>query len=575
LSGIVAVLNTDGSPIEPDAIERLTRATAYRGPDGQRWWSQGPVGLGVAELHVFDDGGDRGQPASLEGRFHLVADARIDAQAELRRELGLAPGLRLSDAELILHAYRRWGTRAPAHLLGDFAFLLWDGEQHRLLAACDPAGIRHLYWAQVGKSLLISNSFRALVEQGGVSREPDARTFADLVEHGYVLDNDATGLRSVRHLPAATALVAGRSGVCLQEYWQPSEAGRLRMMRHEEVVERFRQLLATAVRERLRHRSVCVQMSGGLDSTGIAALALEQGAQVRAVTVVFAPVVPDAEELRMAELAAQFLGIELQVIRAGSARLLEGLESMPLEAWPLWTQFPALAIQIGGATADASRLGCSGFDGDAVLGMRSVTEHLRTLSDPFRMVDDVGTYLLHEREIPFVRVLRGRAAGRPQPAAAALVRREWRRPLPLEVRSPEAWPLGGIVWRELMQDFDSMWAGLTEFAHPFADLRVVEFGRSLPPVPWRVQKRILREALRGALPAALLRRPKMPMPADPAEQLFQSHGLPIPRRETALPPLDEIVEWETVGRLAAARAPGYAWNIASIHLAQRWLSVVA
>lgn len=574
MSGIVAVLQLDGSPVEPGLIGRLTQGMSYRGPDEQGWWSQGPVALGFAGLHVFDDGGDRGQPTSLDGRYWIVADARIDAQTELRDKLQLPRSQRLTDAELILHAYRRWGNDALTHLLGDFSFVLWDAQEQTLLAASDRTGIRHLYWTQSGNRLLTSNSFRTLVEQGGAAREPDLRALADFLQHGHLLDADATFLKEVRHL-AAAALSASRNGVRPWTYWEPGEMPRLRGMRDEDIVERLRELLTAAVRDRLRRREVVVHMSGGLDSTGLAAIAQEQGATVRALTVTHAPVVDDSEELSMAQAVAQHLGIGLEVIDAAGSELLEGLESVPLAPWPMWGSMPALWQHVIRVTGAASRLAFTGFDGDAALGLPSVSLHLLGLRDPYLMAAGLGTYLLYERRLPIVASLRRRRRPRTPPLPSGPVRTEWERPMPMECRSPGDWPLGGIVWRELMQDYDEMWAAPVEFSHPFADLRVVELGRSLPPIPWRVQKRILREVLRDRLPVAVLRRPKAPMPADPAEVLFQRAGMPALEPRRTHPALNQILDRGALERALGTRPPGYAWLIGSAHLAQRWFSLVA
>src|SRR6185436_13558103 len=98
--------------------------------DDRQIWMKGSVGLGHALLRTTDDV-DPGQPTSLDGQVWITADARIDGRADLVGELnaqGCHPVLHASDAQLILHAYGAWGEQCVDHLLGDFAFAIWDAE---------------------------------------------------------------------------------------------------------------------------------------------------------------------------------------------------------------------------------------------------------------------------------------------------------------------------------------------------------------------------------------------------------------------------------------------------------------
>ena len=97
----------------------------------------GVVGrLAVDDLAVADS------PTQLS----LAGELRLDNRAELIRELGVPVRPAPSDAELVLAAYRRWGTDSPERLLGDFAFALWDGPRERVVCARDPFGVKPLYY---------------------------------------------------------------------------------------------------------------------------------------------------------------------------------------------------------------------------------------------------------------------------------------------------------------------------------------------------------------------------------------------------------------------------------------------
>src|SRR2546428_4469708 len=110
-------------------------------------------------LQTRHEAGAENQPASLEGRFGMVADARIDCRealtAELRRS-GREVGANAPDSELILHAYAAWGTSCVEHLRGDFSFAIWDAAKKELFCARDHFGIKPFYYAQVGDVFIFS-----------------------------------------------------------------------------------------------------------------------------------------------------------------------------------------------------------------------------------------------------------------------------------------------------------------------------------------------------------------------------------------------------------------------------------
>src|SRR5262249_14184321 len=129
LSGIAGICTTDGRPVSPASVQALLAALAQRGPQGSASWLDGNVGLGQLGLGTTPECVGEVQPVlSADGNLCLVADARLDNREELQTAFR-ARGLTLrdeSDGELILHAFATWGEQAPAQLLGDFAFAIWN-----------------------------------------------------------------------------------------------------------------------------------------------------------------------------------------------------------------------------------------------------------------------------------------------------------------------------------------------------------------------------------------------------------------------------------------------------------------
>jgi len=122
VSAIAGMRHTDGRPVEARTLEHMLRCMAHRSPDGTTVWTQGSVGLGHGLLRTLCEEVSQARPLQ-DGEFAITADVRLDNRDELLTALG-AGDPSLSDAAIILAAYRRWGPDCPSRLLGDFAFAL-------------------------------------------------------------------------------------------------------------------------------------------------------------------------------------------------------------------------------------------------------------------------------------------------------------------------------------------------------------------------------------------------------------------------------------------------------------------
>ena len=204
LSGIVVVFNLDGAPVDPELLGRMAEAAAYRGPDGIRYRVDGNVGLAHLALNSTPESLQESQPlCSADGMLCLTADARVDNRDELYSTLtasGHLQGKDATDADLILAAYRCWGEACPEHIIGDFAFAVWDGRDQKLFCARDPFGIKPLHYSQVGQVLCVASEAQQILQHPGVSRRLDEAAMAD-----YLVDNcddeERTMFLDVRRVP--------------------------------------------------------------------------------------------------------------------------------------------------------------------------------------------------------------------------------------------------------------------------------------------------------------------------------------------------------------------------------------
>ena len=153
MSGIVGIVHFDGAPVDRHLLGQMTAFMTSRGPDAQQIWVEGNVGFGHTLLKTTDESEHERQPFTLDGRVWIVADARVDARRELVPQLqahgheSLPPNA--TDVELILRAWQTWGENCVEHLLGDFAFAIWDGPRQRLFCARDHLGVKPFFYAHL------------------------------------------------------------------------------------------------------------------------------------------------------------------------------------------------------------------------------------------------------------------------------------------------------------------------------------------------------------------------------------------------------------------------------------------
>lgn len=570
MSGIVAVAGRGKA--DRELLAALVADLAGRGPDGQGLRVQGPVGLGHTLLAIGGAGGAGVhplQPLSLDGRTWIVADARLDGRGELVGRLeadgaGDAPGAvaadqerrtpagaPVSDAELILRSYDLWGADLVEHLLGDFAFLLWDGVRRRLVCARDHLGVKPVYWAFRDGLLLVSNAAAPLRRHPAVGDDVDEAVVADYLLFGFNHRSRRTGLARVHKLPPAHLLIWEPQGEpAVRRYWSLPAGRQLSLSSDGEYVHRFLDLLGTAVRDRMPEEPAAILMSGGLDSTSVAAMAAEMGpsshaAGLAAITFVYEDVTADRER-HYSRVAADALGIPIHHIELDDDTVADlwsrdaPLPPEPVEASPTRRVMRHLAEAVPGV-----RVGLTGQGGDPGTHL-SPADFWHQLGGrrALRTGIEVGRWWWRRGRLPAVGLRTGLKRWL-QPVGSRLdpvyppwlapelesrleLRGRWRR-VGADRRGPESalrprahGDLGSPVWPALMERYDPGFTGVAaEVRHPYLDLRLVEYLLAVPPVPWCVEKELVRVAMRGRLPEAVRTRRKAPLPLFPAHARLQ------------------------------------------------------
>lgn len=273
----------------PDQLDRIARAFADGPP---RLWSG--TGAALVQIPPAITPQDRQEvlPRLFAGGTRvLLLDGRLDNRDDLIAALGLAGGDDLPDGAVVAAALERWDDDAPLHLLGDFALAAWDMGRRRLMLACDQTGGRTVYYSQIAGQLCFATSLRAVGAFPGMRRVVDESVLARML-----LDRPAPPGRTVYagidQLRSAGRLIWQDGRILrLDRTWEPDWTRRLTVRDDAEVVETARDLLDRAVTAALRSAGpVVCHLSGGLDSSAVAATAARLVAPVPLHTLTVTPI---------------------------------------------------------------------------------------------------------------------------------------------------------------------------------------------------------------------------------------------------------------------------------------------
>ncbi|MER6328236.1 N-acetylglutaminylglutamine amidotransferase [Streptomyces sp. NPDC001034] len=284
MCGLSGEMRFDGTRPDLAAVERMSDRLAARGPDGRGIWSRDAVALGHRRLKIIDLSARGAQPLTDTAREVTgVFNGCVYNYKELRAEL-TALGHRFgsaSDTEVVLAAYRQWGTACVDRFHGMFAFALVEHRTGRLILARDRLGIKPLYLAQTPGRLRFASSLPALLAAGGVDTSLDPAALHQYLSWHATVAAPRTVLAGVRKLPPATVRVVEPDGTFREHrYWQPSYTRRPEHagMGPAEWRDAVLEALRTAVQRRMvADVPVGVLLSGGLDSSLIVALLADEG----------------------------------------------------------------------------------------------------------------------------------------------------------------------------------------------------------------------------------------------------------------------------------------------------------
>jgi len=314
-------------PRRDTVIEAMTRALAHRGPDDEGFYHDGDIALGQRRLSIIDLSSGHQPIANEDESLWLVCNGEIYNSPGLRSELE-SKGHRFrthTDVEVILHLYEEHGRDCVQKLQGMFAFALWDTRRRGLLLARDHLGQKPLFYSRVEGHFLFASEVKAILAADLVERQPDLEAIWHYVSMRFIPDH-MTLFKGVDKLPAAHALWHDEKGVELWRYWAPDFNSK-RKGSESELIDGLEAVLdETVASHMLSDVRVGAFLSGGIDSSTVAALmARHSDSQVPVFSIGVKE--QDINELPWARMVVERYGLEghEQVVEADMIHLIPSM----------------------------------------------------------------------------------------------------------------------------------------------------------------------------------------------------------------------------------------------------------
>jgi asparagine synthase (glutamine-hydrolysing) len=563
MSAITGLVHLDGRVVNADDLEKMQRTLVHRGPDRSDVWLSGRVGLGHRLLATTPEAHRELLPVEWPAAgLCITADARLDNRQELLSQLAGARQLPepLTDGQLILAAYEKWGHECPNHLLGDFSFAIWDARRAELFCARDPIGIRPFFYHHApGRTFAFGSEIKAIL---ALSETPRRINTSKLLQHlspDRLTEVWETFYQEIHRLPAGHSLLVKAEGIKVSRHWFPNPHAELHMRTDREYEELFLHAFTRAVGRRMQSCGpVGTTLSGGLDSSAVACVAAKihqelhggselHGGLMPAYSAIFpslAQAHPECDERAFINEITNYAKIRPYVVNADEVSPLIGLEKIqyhldgPMPGandymyWALWKV----------AKAHGTRVVLTGNDGDTVVshGLEYLPHLARTgrwlaligearalavnarppHTDPRRIIWDFSV----KPAIPQVMVgayhqLRGRSPQHAGDGDIGMIHPEFARELMRERRfgsiaelcdqrmtgrEQQMLYLTANTTQEGMEGIESLGMAYSlELRHPFYDRELLELCLSLPysqKLKGGWTRSILRRSLEGIMP---------------------------------------------------------------------------
>jgi asparagine synthase (glutamine-hydrolysing) len=552
MCGIAGFVNRLDQGADHGTVERMTATLSHRGPDGVGYHCEGPVALGHRRLSIIDVDGGAQPMANEDGSIWVSYNGELYNEFALRRELE-AKGHRyrtVSDTESLVHLYEEEGLDFVRRLNGMFALALWDRNRSRLVLARDRMGQKPLFYGRLpGGGLAFGSEPKAVLSHPEIGRALDPGGLARYLFYEYVPAPDSIW-QSLRKLPRAHVLAWESGTVQVRRYWESPRPGPASLGFDATAEVFWDGLRASVARHRRSDVPLGVFLSGGVDSSSVAAALceVEPARKVRTFSIGFED--PSFDESRHARVVAEHLGTDhhertfsiataYELLPEVAAWLDEPFGDASILPTHLLSRFARSEVKVvlGGDGADELLAGYPTFAAERAAGIfRRLPRRARALAGAA-----VGCLPVDHRnfslDFKLKQFLRG--AAEPLPLAhqrwlgsfagdeiarllvggdpVGVEAEHLRRAAALDGGS-DALSRSLALYQETYLPEDiltkvdraSMACGL-EVRAPFLDIELVDFMQALPPsfkFGRHQTKRLLKRAAASRLPASILSRPK-------------------------------------------------------------------
>ena len=532
MCGIAGYVHLDGRPLtrghDDLMLVGMGDAMGHRGPDDTQLMLWQNVGFVFKRLSIVDVEGGRQPIETADGRISAMVNGEIYNHREIRATLAERHVFRTrSDSEVIPHLYLERDLALFESANGMFAVALLDREKRRLLLGRDRAGVKPLfYWVSDDRKLLVfASELKALFAHREVPRAFDWHAaFADWLVPDTLPRELPSGFCGIKRVPAASvldvSLIDGSSR--LETYWRLPDRDQGSPVRPASFyVDRYRDLLADSVRLRLMSDvPYGVFLSGGIDSAVVTALAARAG-PFPTFSVLSKSTVGSGDTEAAREVAAG-LGLpnhqvlfdeqEMGVTPDDWRRILWSCEMFPLTPEQLFKyylhafakqRYPGLKVILLGQGSDEFNGGYVSVD----LGRKDAWApgDWSSVDTRLQSMDTVRAVRLAGQSDDFAGLV-----------LSGILDRSCLRGAPGQDGKRSTWDLYTGRWRQNL-DYHLWHEDRTAAAHgiesrvPFLDFRILEFLATIPEhhhAELFVDKRILRRAAAGLLPARIVERRK-------------------------------------------------------------------
>lgn len=549
MCGIAGIYTTKNQLVDERDVQAMADSLTHRGPDDEGVYVDHHVGLAFRRLSIIDLSAAGHQPmANEDGTIHIIFNGEIYNYRELGAALR-AKGYRFrskTDTEVLLHAYEEYGHACVKRLNGMFAFAIYDKKKNLLFCARDRLGIKPLYYAFDGERFAFGSEIKALLAAGVVRPEVNIGALNEYFSFQNIF-SDQTLFAGIHTLPAGHTLTIDVSRkLALERYWNP-EFRPHKKTTFREAVENLRSIFSrSTTRHLIGDVPIGSQLSGGMDSASLVAVATQSIPHFMTFTAGFDIALAEGFELNFderhdAEHVARHVKSEhyTMMIQPGDMERILPRLIWHLEDLRLGNSYPNYYIcQLASKFV---KVALSGAGGDELFaGYPWRYELVKDAHDPKTFDKLYFNYWM--RLMPEEHKKKFFTPGAWQQMSPEAPFQSYR-----DVISPvdDLDPLSKCLYFELktflhglllVEDKVSSAHGL-EVRVPFLDTNLIDFALALPP-EWKIKKgvgkAILREALKPYLPKEIIHKKKQGF-AAPERTWFRKSSLDYTKKHLLSP----------------------------------------